>query len=218
VHGNPEGMRQLEALGARSLPVVAIGDRYVIGQNTREVLKFLGLGDGGSQQLPPDELARRIDLVLETAARLVRQIPDDKLDGKLPNRDRTYRVLTHHIFQIQAAFLEAARGQPLTAEMSVVPPPAEMLTSAQIADFGDEVRRKAAAWWAGLTDKSGRQMLETYYGRQRLHDVMERATWHSAQHVRQIALVLEMLDIAPDRPLTPAQTAGLPLPDKVWDG
>jgi len=46
---------------------------------------------------------------------------------------------------------------------------------------------------------------------------MERSTWHSAQHVRQLAMVVENLGIAPDRPLTAKETAGLPLPEKVWD-
>jgi hypothetical protein len=31
-------------------------------------------------------------------------------------------------------------------------------------------------------------------------------------------MVLENLGIAPDEPLTPADLAGLPLPDQVWDG
>lgn len=204
-------------LGVRSLPVVSIGKRYVIAQNMRDVFKFLGLSDNTGRQLSPEELVQRIDVVLTTAARLIRQIPDDKLGGKLPNRDRTFRVLTHHIFQIQEAFLDAASGNPIPADKTNDPPPDDMQTSAAIADFGEQVRRKVADWWAGVADKSCSQPVETYYGRQRLHDVMERCTWHSAQHVRQIGLVLETLGIVPDRPLTPAQTAGLPLPEKVWD-
>jgi hypothetical protein len=210
-------MRMLEELGVRSLPVVSIGKRYIVGQNTREVLKFLGLDAGGQKQLTPTELASRMDLVLETASRLIRQIPSDKLSGKLPNRDRTYRVLSHHIFIIPQSFLDVARGKPLTPDMLTTPPPNDMVTSAQIADFGDAVRRQVAEWWSDESDKSAERQLDTYYGKQRLNDVMERTTWHSAQHVRQIALVLETLGITPDRPLTPAQTAGLPLPEKVWD-
>jgi hypothetical protein len=30
-------------------------------------------------------------------------------------------------------------------------------------------------------------------------------------------MFLDMLNIAPDRPLTPADLAGLPLPERVWD-
>jgi len=46
---------------------------------------------------------------------------------------------------------------------------------------------------------------------------LERTTWHSGQHVRQLVMVLEMLGIEPDRPPTKENFAGLPMPDKVWD-
>jgi len=46
---------------------------------------------------------------------------------------------------------------------------------------------------------------------------LERTTWHSGQHVRQLVMVLEMLAIEPDRPPTKETFAGLPMPDKVWD-
>ena len=60
--------------------------------------------------------------------------------------------------------------------------------------------------------------MPTYYGEQPLHEVLERTTWHAAQHVRQVMMVLDSLDITPDRPLTAADLAGLPLPEQVWDG
>jgi hypothetical protein len=50
-----------------------------------------------------------------------------------------------------------------------------------------------------------------------MHEVLERTAWHCAQHTRQLMMLLEMLDIAPNGPLTPADLAGLPLPEKVWD-
>jgi len=40
--------------------------------------------------------------------------------------------------------------------------------------------------------------------------------WHSAQHTRQLAMMLESHGIVPDRPLTAADLAGLPVPDDVW--
>jgi len=46
---------------------------------------------------------------------------------------------------------------------------------------------------------------------------MERCTWHSAQHTRQIMAVLERFGIAADGPLTDADYAGLPLPVGLWE-
>src|SRR5262245_39478232 len=55
------------------------------------------------------------------------------------------------------------------------------------------------------------------YGNVTLQEYLERTTWHSGQHVRQLVMVLEMLGIEPDRPPTKETFAGLPMPDKVWD-
>jgi hypothetical protein len=60
-------------------------------------------------------------------------------------------------------------------------------------------------------------MMETYFGKHSMHVVLERTAWHPAQHTRQLMLILETLAIAPDRPLTAADLAGLPLPEKAWD-
>ena len=61
----------------------------------------------------------------------------------------------------------------------------------------------------GLADKSCRQTVKTYYGERPLHELLERCTWHSAQHARQIIAVLERLGIKADGPLTEADYAGL---------
>jgi hypothetical protein len=60
-------------------------------------------------------------------------------------------------------------------------------------------------------------LVETYYGARSMHEVLERTAWHSAQHTRQLMMLLDMLRIAPNGPLAPADLAGLPLPERVWD-
>ena len=53
----------------------------------------------------------------------------------------------------------------------------------------------------------------TYFGSQTLHQVLERAVWHSAQHARQLMMVLQGLGISPDGPLAEEDLAGLPMPE-----
>jgi hypothetical protein len=57
----------------------------------------------------------------------------------------------------------------------------------------------------------------TSYGTQELHEVFERSTWHSAQHVRQLADVLDRFGIAPEGRLTAEDLKGLPLPERIWE-
>lgn len=207
----------LHGIGATSVPVVSRGDEFVYAQSLGDVAAFLDLDAALGPQLSMPELVDRLDLVLAAAQRLWRQMPDSAMTEKLPNRDRTYRVLAHHIFRIPEAFLEVAGGETLTYTILTTPPPDDMVTADQIAAYGQSVRERFKAWWLGLEDVTGDQRVPTYYGDQPIHEVLERTTWHAAQHVRQTAMILEGLGVAPDAPLTADDLAGLPVPEKVWD-
>ena len=197
--------------------MVARGERFVFAQSIGDVAAFLGLDVDAAPKLSPDELIRRLDTVLAAAARLCRQMPDAHLATELPNRPRSYRVLMHHVFRIPEAFLDAMRGETLSHEMLVAPPPPDMTSAEAVAAYGDAVRRRALAWWESFEDRDCAAPVPTYYGNPPLHEVLERTVWHAAQHVRQLASLLEGLGVRPDRPLTAADLEGLPLPERVWD-
>jgi hypothetical protein len=212
------GLAELRRIGARSVPVLSRGDEWVFAQNLGHVVKFVGLNEKTGPELTPDQLAAKTDLILRGAIRLIPQMPDAHLITEVPNRPRSYKVLSHHIFRIQEVFLEAANGVNLTYEALAGRPTEAMQTFADIAAFGEQVRSNYAAWWAAKADKSGNDPVQTYYGPQILHETMERATWHSGQHVRQWIMLLGMQGISPDQPLTPDDFAGLPMPMNAWDG
>jgi hypothetical protein len=60
--------------------------------------------------------------------------------------------------------------------------------------------------------------VQTYYGPQLLHELMERTTWHCGQHVRQWFMLLGMAGITPAVTLDDTAFGGLPMPSSVWDG
>ena len=211
-------MAELRKLGARSVPVVSRGDRFAFAQVIKDVVDFLDLPDDTAPELPPEALATRLDRILETAARLTRQMPDERLDDLLPNRPRSWRVLMHHVYQISVAFLDMEeQGRTLTYEALTEPPPAGMRTSAAVADHGEAVRARFAAWWSRVAGEDFSGPVSTYFGGTTRHEMLERTVWHSAQHVRQVASLLEQAEVAPDRPLAADDLRGLPLTDKVWD-
>ncbi len=205
-------------LGARPVPVVAQGDGFVFAQVIADVIEFLGLDDDPAPDLPPDELIRRYEVIFETALRLTRQMPDEKLVEVLPNRPRSWRELMHHVFQIPTAFLEMEEtGAALTYERLTAPPPDEMVTGAAIAAFGETVRARFDAWATAAPAADFSALVPTYFGTTSRHEMLERTVWHTAQHVRQLASLLEQAGLQPDCPLGPEQIQGLPLTDKVWD-
>jgi hypothetical protein len=212
------GLDELRRLGARSVPVVSRGDRFVFAQVIKDVVEFLDLDDDTAPVLSPAALAERYERVLDTAIRLARQMPDGRLENQLPNRPRSWRVLMHHMFQIPTAFLEMeASGEPLRYENLVAPPPDDMRTSAAIADFGASVRQRFETWWQHAQSEDFKRPVPTYFGETSRHEVLERTVWHSTQHVRQLASLLEQAGVAPDRPLTRDDIKGLPLTEKIWD-
>ena len=215
---DPEGVAELQRLGARSIPVLSRGDDWVFAQNLGQVVKFLGLNESTAPALSPAELIGRLDLFLSTAARIIPQMPNSQLATETPGRPRSYRVLSHHMFRVVETFLLVARGAELTHQLISQGPPEAMQDFAAIAAYGEGVRQDLLAWWAAQTDTAARAIVPTYYGPQVLHEYLERTTWHCGQHVRQWHMLLGMAGIAVNGPLTEAAFAQLPMPGDVWDG
>src|SRR6266571_2715275 len=120
VHGNPAGMEELRKLGARSVPVVARGDRFVFAQALGDVIKFL-------------------DLKVQA---------QERLDKPFRNRDRPIRMLCHHVFRIVEGFLESMQdGRELTYERIMQEAPT-LRSGEDIARFGESVLARLQAWWA----------------------------------------------------------------------
>ena len=204
----------------RNVPVVAKGERFVFGQNLEDVAEFVGLEGSGHTPLPPSELIKRWVIVLRAAQRFLRQIPAERLNERvIDNRDRSIRLMGHHVFRIGEAYLETVEnGVEYWIQHANVPPAdGTCVTGDEIARYGEQVIARLEKWWAGVADPSLAQKVKTYYGMQPLHQLFERSTWHSAQHARQLTAVLERMGIEPDGRLQPGELAGLPLPERLWE-
>jgi glutaredoxin len=218
VGARPQAMDELRELGVRSVPVVVRGREYVFAQALEDVSRFVGR-DFVSQRLAPEALLKKWLKVLAAAQRHALQLPRERLGERAtPGRDRSIRDLAYHVYQVPEAFLEAVEhGVENLTEVYNAPPPPEVLAPQQICAYGEKVSKRLKAWWEKLPNKSCRQSVKTYYGARPLHELLERCTWHSAQHARQIVAVLEGFGIAPGAPLTAEDYAGLPMPVGLWE-
>jgi glutaredoxin len=215
VQDNDEALAELRRLGARGLPVVSLGDRFTLCQSFGDVLAFLDLKTRLGEPLPPVELFGKIDLVLTAAARYTRQFPEAQLKELFRNRNRTKGATAFHIFRVVEMFIDAAEGKGLHVEGFRDVPPDEW-TGKDIADWGLKVRDRALAWWKVQPDRDLKRTMTTYYGERPMPDVLDRTTWHAAQHTRQLILMLESGGTTADRPLTADDLRGLPVPEEVW--
>jgi hypothetical protein len=213
---DPAGMAELERLGVRSVPVLSRGDKYTFGQSTKQIVDFLGLSEKSGPELSTDQLAARVTKFMDAALELIPLMPADRLDTHVPGRPRSYRSLAFHLFRVIDAFLDANENVTLVQAMFREEPAPDARTDTLVA-YGTTVRDRFQAWWqAGDTTPS--KTLHTYYGPQSLHELMERTTWHSGQHVRQYMMLLEKEGVSHHRPLVAADFAKLPMPQNVWDG
>ncbi len=216
-----KGMADLTSMGAQSVPVVSRGKDFVFAQNLDQVATFLGKERGkAAERLPPDVLIKRWLGFLAVAKTMVAEIPADRLYYRpIPNRPRrTMRELAYHIFQIPEVFLGNVAGEfEDWAHFINLPPPDDIVTFQDILDFADKIEPKLAKWWKDLDDKSCEWPVKTYYGLRPAAELLERQAWHSAQHTRQLQVVLEDLGIPLLRKVSPEAYAGLPMPEGVWE-
>ena len=181
------------------------------GVDLAQVAALLQLPFDPQPALPPDVLVSRMQNTLATAIRLLRQFPTTSLQSKLPKRDRTCLALANHIVEIAAGYLQVDAGRTFDAAVSAAVPATELSPP--------DLSERARAVQAALTSPARpERTVETFFGPTTLHQVLERCTWHTAQHTRQLAMLLVRLGVDPDQPLTATDLEGLPVPANVWDG
>ena len=204
----------------RTVPVVALGRQFVFAQSLEDVAEFVGLQGTGHTPLPPAQLIEKWPVVLRAVQRYMRQIPTARIEERvIDNRDRSIRLMGHHVFRIAEAFLETVvDGVEYSAQLAnQAPASGTFATGDEIAVYGEGVIARLPQWWDTLADKSCEGKVKTFFGMQPVAALFERSTWHSAQHARQLAAVLERFGIQPDGRLTKQDLAGLPLPEGLWE-
>jgi hypothetical protein len=147
---------------------------------------------------------------------LIKQFSPEQLRENFRDRNRNPADTVFHIFRVAQMGAEAANQIELRFEGFGELAP-KGWSANDLADWGSKVHAQVADWWRNEPNRDLQYLVPTYYGRRAMHDVLERTTWHAAQHTRQITLMLETYGIVPDQPLSAEDLKGLPVPDEVWD-
>jgi uncharacterized damage-inducible protein DinB len=216
VEGNDEALRELIALGAPLVPAMAYKGQVVHGWNPNAYAKLAGAEYSDVPKLSPRALAARLDRILELDQAALRATPDDKLTVEGPGRRRALRQLAFHTFRLSAAFVDAMEQDGLEEAWLQEEAPDEMRTGAQIAAYGEAVRKRLRAWFQQAPPARYGETAWTYYGEGSVHSLLERTTWHAGQHMRQVYDLLARHNVLPAGTLDPNLFTGLPLPQAVW--
>ncbi len=163
------------------------------------------------KKLSPAQLAERMDVVLDATQRAIRQVPREHLGMKYPGRDRTVHQLGFHVFRVAASYADTREQGNLDGAWFEENAPPEMADGDAVARYGETVRQRLRAYFArpGWCDGE----VSTYYGPQSAPEFMERTTWHSAQHLRQIYWFLDELRRGEGRAAHRRRPRGAAVPD-----
>ena len=216
VQAEPAALADLRRLGVPAVPAVAVGERAVHGWNPPAYAALLGVAYAAPARLAPAELAARLDVVLASAQALLARMTEAHLDHVPQERHRPVRDLGFHVFHLALAFVDAMDRGELPERWFREAAPEDLRDGAAVARYGALVRGRLAGWFEGAGAGEFTRVIAVYYGPQEAHELLERTTWHAAQHLRQLYVLAERLGLTPPAPLPAHAFAGLPLPDALW--
>jgi hypothetical protein len=207
-------MAELASLGVTRVPIVKAGERWVRGEYFDQVAALVGIDYVARPTLAPPLINAKLDRILAATAGYANAFPAELLAMRTPHGGgRDVRELAHHILIIPIDFFDAIEGAEYKQEGPV---PEWIVTPADLAEYGAEVRRRTAQWYAAQTADSWQRVLRTTWGERPILEYFERTAWHCGQHARQLAAMLDMANLAVPNRLTEADFDGLPMPQRLW--
>ena len=188
-----------------------IATEFYSGTNLGRVAQLLNLSYDPMPQLGARELLHRICAVNSALATYATAIPEGMLSDKLPGRERTILGLVNHITEISAVFIDVCDGAAFTATKAE----AETEFELSIADVIDRIQELNDQLLVLTPDAQA--TIDTYYGEQSLHAVLNRSVCHSAQHLRQLDYFCRLQNVCTESIELSSLLENLSLPQKVWD-
>jgi hypothetical protein len=216
VQANPAANDELKRFGIPRVPAVIVGDRAVHGWNPAGYAELVGVEYKPAVKLAPRVLAARLDRILGSTEALTKLFPDDRMEWTPPERKRPIADLAFHVFRLSLGYIEAADHGTFPASVHAETPSADMCTGDAIARYGALVRGRISGWFQGAGDDEFSRTIEAYWGPISSHDMLERTAWHAGQHLRQLYILADRLEIKAPSPLPTDAFEGLPMPSEIW--
>lgn len=179
--------------------------------NLAKVANLLDLDFEPTPQLDPTQLLGRLDRFLQAIVEIAPQISSDVLETKLPGRDRTVLQLLHHTVEVAGSI--SIENVETEVEQAITDSATDR--SKSLLKLSRKTRLARTSFQATSTD--WQSIVETPYGPQTMHQVLERGTSHIAQHIRQLEHFCGKWQRAIRGWPSHLDYEHLPLPESVWD-
>ena len=224
----PERYVRVRSVGLTA-PAVLRGDKGVPGMDLVGIAALVEIDYEPPKILSARALKDRYDDINEALQRLAAQIPVEGLEYKSPDRDRSMRELIAHAGSAIQEFLHATEvdayvygngngeNGAFRARFALGGQVGETGTRQELVEYVRRMKTEFTTWWetVGYDDQLDR-VVGTPFGHVTLHEILERAVWHTAQHTRQVQYFLQdRLGVDVQDPLTADHLRGLPLPEGI---
>jgi len=215
---NPDRMLELRARGINS-SAARVGDRYVNGSDLDQLADLIGVMHDPRPILSPRDLVAKYRIITAALKCHINQLSSDLSSSRSPDRRRTVLGLSYHASSVMRIFLreydpDRWHGEDYHAVMLESLGATDNVSSKELVlKRLDDTTSRFWKWWdeCGRADSMNR-VVPVYWGRRTLHEALEREVWHTAQHTRQLAALLEDFGVEPAQRLSAQDLAGLPLP------
>jgi hypothetical protein len=163
-------------------------------------------GSGGpAATQSPEELARRLDALLEAAQSLLRDLPSEAV-----TREPGLRDLAYQVFRGALACIEAIdRGRLDPAWLDEAAPPA-LDDGPALARFGALGRARLAGWFQGAGRDDYERSVATPEGPRSGHALLAQAVVQAGADVRRLHVVAGSASPPPTPPSAGARGGGGP--------
>ena len=192
--------------------MVAFGNQIVHGVDLQQVAGLLGLEYDAEPKLTPDELTNRQLVLLRLLHVTIERIPPDCFQMTIPGSDRTIWGLIEHMVEIHRVYQSVAND---ISTFDTTAADAEVVESSTMSELHQ--RLEMAMVVLEHEDYDYNKTVETYFGSASLHYVLERTTWHIAQHLRQLEDLMRKVNTEIMPEIDHLLLDGLPVPKEVWD-
>lgn len=201
----------------RVVPVTVVEGKVIVGFNRPELLRALGLQSHLDESQDVEWMSRKFQVILTAAVRATRQIPDTKLDWSGPERQRTLRQFTHHIFDQCLRAIEAHRmGRFTPGELDQGEATSRYPKADAIAQFGERALAQTLEFFRTATPQDLQKPVESHVGAATIGQLMDLALGHSGHHLKQLYDYLRQLRIEPARPLSEKEFEGIAVPTQLF--
>jgi hypothetical protein len=147
-------------------------------------------------RLDPPALGRRLDDLLGTGERMVRDASEIRMDGPAPAGDGRLRDVAFRLFRLGLGYADGMDTARFSDDWRRETAPDDLRDGASIARYAALVRGRLAGWFEGASAREFARTVALPGGPRSGHDLLEQVC---AEAEAQLARLRAALAASPDR-------------------